>query len=113
MEEFELQKQRAEHSLTRQHQSRARFHAATNQVVTKAQEQLAIARVDTSDRARVAGIRENRKHERELERNANAWELGTDPKPKTTEPNLQIGGYVPPPQPTDKLRMMRQRRMQK
>lgn len=112
LDEFELQKQRAEHSLTRQHQSRARFHAATNQVVTKAQEQLAIGRVDTSDRARVAGIRENRKHERQLERNANAWELGSEPKPNT-EPSLPIGGYVPPPQPTDKLRMMRQRRMQK
>ncbi|HEY6806137.1 MAG TPA: Mu transposase C-terminal domain-containing protein [Pyrinomonadaceae bacterium] len=113
VDEFELQKQRAEHSLTRQHQSRARFHAATNQVVTKAQEQLAIARVDTSDRARVAGIRENRKHERQLERNANAWELGADPKPITPEPTLQISAYVPPPQPTDKLRMMRQRRLQK
>lgn len=112
LDEFDLRKQRAEYSRTRQHQSRARFHAATNQVVAKAREQLAIARVDTSDRARVAGIRENRKHERQVERNANAWELGSDPKPNT-EPSLPVGGYVPPPQPTDKLRMMRQRRMQK
>lgn len=113
MEEFELRKQKNEASRTRHHQSRARFHAATNQVVAAANEKTASARIPASNRSRVAGIRENRKHERELERNSNAWELGSDPKPKTTEPDLQIGGYVPPPQPTDKLRMMRQRRMQK
>jgi putative transposase len=113
MEEFELQKQKTENSRTRHHQSQAHFHAATNQVVTEATEQLAIARIPARDRARVAGIRENRKREREIERNANAWELGADPKPTTAEANLQIGGYIPPPQPTDKLRMMRQRRMQK
>ncbi len=113
IEEFELRKQKTEASRSRQQQSRARFHAATNQVVAAANEQTAKARIPASNRARVAGIRENRKHERQVERNANAWELGADPKPNTSEPSLQTGGYVPPPQPTDKLRMMRQRRMQK
>ena len=41
MEEFELRKQKNEASRTRHHQSRARFHAATNQVVTAANEQTA------------------------------------------------------------------------
>jgi hypothetical protein len=113
MEEFELRKLKDQSSTTRRQRSRAHFHAATNQVVNQANEETTNARVPTSDRARVAGIRPNRKRERELERNANAWELGDDSKPTTTELSPQTGGYVPPPQPTDKLRMMRQRRMQK
>ena len=122
-DEFELRKQRKEAAQTRKQRSRSEFHASTNQVIELAKKKTGEMRVEVSDRSRVAGIRENRKLERESERRANAWELGGEaPATSPGDGQLQqaIGdsaarsvGYVPPPQPTDKLRKIRERRMQK
>jgi putative transposase len=123
-DEFELRKQLQQAARTRQQQSRAEFHASTNQVIELAKERTTQAHTDVSDRALIAGIRESRKTEREIERNATAWYLGEDaPAPPLEDEQLKkavndssrqsVTGYVPPPQPTDKLRKIRERRMQK
>ncbi len=123
-DEFELRKQRKEAAQTRKQRSRSEFHASTNQVIELAKKLTGEMRADVSDRARVTGIRENRKLEREAERRANAWELGGEsPVASLGDEQLKqaVGdsvtrsgaGYVPPPQPTDKLRKMRERRLQK
>jgi hypothetical protein len=113
-EEFELRKQQTQSAQTRGQRSRADFHASTNQIFEAARKEKAgQVDVNMSDRARLRSIRENRKHEREMERGANAWELGAAPKPTPAAPDPQVGGYVPPPQPTNKLRTIRERMMQK
>jgi putative transposase len=123
-DEFELRKQRKEAARTRKQRSRAEFHASTSRVIEEAKKKTGTARADISDSALVAGIRESRRAEREAERLANAWELGDDaPVTSLDEARLNQGGndssnvrsigYVPPPQPTDKLRKIRERRMQK
>ncbi|MCA1636558.1 MAG: Mu transposase C-terminal domain-containing protein [Acidobacteria bacterium] len=123
-DEFELRKLRKEAARTRKQRSRSEFHASTDQVIGHAKDKTGKARVDISDRARVTGIRESRKLEREAERRANAWQLGEDaPATPPDEARLKQAvndtpggrgaGYVPPPQPTDKLRRIRERRMQK
>jgi hypothetical protein len=114
LDEFELRKQRQEESKTSEQRSKAEFHAATNQIIDTAKAKTAEARIYTSDRARVSGIRQNRRRERELERHEKAWELGSDPKPTDPNPDqTRSEGYVPPPQPTAKLRSIRERRMKK
>jgi hypothetical protein len=123
-DEFELRKQRKETTQTRKQRSRSEFHASTNHVIELAKKLTNETRANMSDRTRVMGIRENRKLEREAECQANAWELGGEaPAISTGDEQLkQVVGdssarskvaYVPPPQPTDKLRKMRERRMQK
>lgn len=112
LDEFELRTQRKEGAQTRNQRSRAKLHAVTNQVVSQAEEKAAASHVDMSDRARISGIRENRKHERDLERKANAWEFSHDPKQSNHSTPSPQTGYVPPPQPMDKLRRIRQRKMQ-
>ncbi len=111
LDEFELRAQRKEGAQTQHKRSRAKLHAATDQVVSQAEEKAADSHVDMSDRARISGIRENRKHERDLEREAKAWELGTNSKQLNNASPLPQGGYVPPPQPIDKLRRIRERKM--
>jgi putative transposase len=113
LDEFELRKQGKESSQTRHQRSRAEARAFSAQVIQEATNKTAESRVDSSDRSRLLGIRENRKYEREREREANAWELGIDPKTSTTEPQPAIGGYVAPPQSTNKLRQIRERMMKK
>ena len=122
-DEFELRKLRKEAAQTRQQRSRSEFHAYTDQVIVKAKEKTGKARGEVSDRARITGIRDKRKLERETERRANAWELGGDApaaphgdeqlKQAVNDTSHRGTGYVPPPEPTDKLRRIRERRMQK
>ncbi|MDQ3742895.1 MAG: Mu transposase C-terminal domain-containing protein [Acidobacteriota bacterium] len=123
-DEFELRRLRSEAARTRKQRSRSEFHASTDQVIGQAKDKTGKARTDVSDKARVTGIRESRKREREAERRANAWHLGEDgPAAQPDEATLKqavndspggrIAHYVPPPQPTDKLRRIRERRMQK
>jgi hypothetical protein len=114
LEEFELRAQQKEAGQTRKFRSRAQLHAATNQIVNAAEEKNREIRVSMSDRARVSGICENRKQERQMERHKTAWELGSEPAQAVpeTEP-MNSSGYVPPPQPTDKLRKVRERLLQK
>lgn len=111
-DEFERRAQKKAGAQTRHQRSRAEFHAATNEVVSQAENKNKEEGLEISDRARVSGIRTHRKDERDREREANAWELGSDPK-RVSDTKLPTTGYVPPPQPTDKLRKMRERMMQK
>jgi hypothetical protein len=110
LEEFELRAQRKEAAQSRKFRARAQLHAATSQIISAAEEKNRETRVPMSARARVSGIRENRKQERHMERQKTAWHLGSDPAPNQIETELiNSGGYVPPPQPTDKLRRARER----
>jgi hypothetical protein len=111
-DEFELRKQKKELSLTRQYRSGAELQATTNDVIASAEEQNALAGNAPSDRARVLGIRENRQLEREAERQTQAWILGPG-RPTSQVPAESPSHYIPPPQPTDKLRKVRERIMQK
>jgi hypothetical protein len=129
LDEFELRRQRKESSRTRKHQSQAALHACIGEVVAPAIERAGRSRGRASNRARVIGIRDNRKAEREAERSANHWRLGDDPTgaadvdacltdeqakhpANVSSPNT-VTGYVPPPQPIDKLRKLRERKLRK
>jgi hypothetical protein len=113
LDEFELRVQRKELNQTRHQRSMSDFHAATSQVIDSAAEKNAMSEIDMSNQARIAGIRANRKQERDLEREANAWEFGPDPKSLPESNQSPVTGYVPPPQPTDKLRKIRERMLKK
>jgi putative transposase len=113
LDEFESRKQRIEVNQTRHQRSMADYHASTQQVIDAAKEENAMSRIDMSDRSRIMGIRANRKQERDLEREANAWEFGPDPKTSSESTQSPVPGYVPPPQPTDKLRSIRERMLKK
>jgi hypothetical protein len=121
-DEFELRKQRVEASRPHRQQTRAEFHASTNQIIEEAKKRTGADRSDVSDSERIANIRENRKLEREVERGAGAWILGEDSKEATSPDDSQEkaksdsarkSGYIPPSQPIDKLRQIRERKLQK
>lgn len=122
-EEFELRKQRAEAARTRKQRSDADFNARRDKLVVDAKAKTAQARGDESDNARVKGVRENRRAERAAEHGSGAWVLGgkgpgrasrsTSKKRAGDMPSDLPAGYVPPPQPTDKLRRLRERRQGK
>jgi hypothetical protein len=122
-EEFEVRKQRKAASATGKTRTTAAYHAISNQIVVGEREKTARARGDESDRARVLGIKPNRKRERDAERKANAWVLGGDPPPGTPSSaeesergdsgQAHVKKYVPPSRPMDKLRASRERRFQK
>lgn len=129
LDEFELRRQRKEASRTRKHQSRAELHAGVGEIVAPAIERAGLSRGGASKRARVVGIRDNRKAEREAERSANHWRLGDDQThpagvgDSSADEQLKraangsssntMTGYVPPPQPIGKLRKLRERKLQK
>jgi hypothetical protein len=113
LDEFEQRKQRKESNESWSQRGFADLHASTTQVIDSAEEKNAMSRIDMSDRSRIRGIRANRKHERDLERQANAWELGPDPKSFSESSQPPVTGYVPPPQPMDKLRSIRERMLKK
>jgi len=73
-----------------------------------------------SDRARVSGIREKQQEEKELEREADSWDLKKRNPLKAAASAPTAGekpkmrrrpGYVPPAQPMDKLRLAREGRV--
>jgi putative transposase len=112
-DEFALRKQKKELSLTSHHRARADLNASTREVIAAAKEQNANAGPLASRRSQLLGIRENRRRERDMERQTQAWELGPE-KPTLPEPSgVSSSHYIPPPQPTDKLRKVRERIMQK
>jgi hypothetical protein len=122
LDEFELRKQHGEASRTRRHQSKAEFNACVDEIVTSATERAKQARDGASKRARLGKIRDNRKAEREAERAANHWRFGDESAPSESEQTEQpvkgtrpetVAGYVPPPQPTDQLRRLRERKQLK
>lgn len=121
-EEFEVRKQNAQIAETRLQQSDAEFNAKKAKLVADAKEKTAQAGNGESDTKRVRGIRENRRAERAADHEAAAWKLGGDApqgaKPPSEKragdgPSNLPAGYVPPPQPTDKLRSLRERRQGK
>ena len=108
-DEFALRKQKKELNRTRHHRSRAELNAATREVVAAANELNANAGSLPSKRAQLAGIRENRHIEREMERQTQAWELGPNRPTPSTAAEIPSSHYVPPPQPIEKLRKFRER----
>jgi hypothetical protein len=120
---FEICKLNKEVSQNRLQQSRAEFNASKDKVIAEAQEQTGKALSGQSDRSRIKGIRANRQTEREIERQLNAWRFGETgdegaPKqvirmPHTGQAKDGNDGYVAPHQPMDKLRRIRERRLQK
>lgn len=122
-EEFELRKQNAQAAETRLQQSDAEFNAKKDKLVAEAKEKTGQASGGESNTARVKGVRKNRRAEREADRAATAWKLGGDGPAGTSRANSKKragdapsnlpAGYVPPPQPTDKLRRLRERRQGK
>lgn len=122
-EEFEVRKQRKRASETGRTRTTAEYDAISRQIVAGEREETARAQGGQSDRARVLGIKPNRKRERDAEREANAWVLGGDPPPDTHSPagDSERGSrgqgrdkkYIPPAQPMEKLRGVVQRRFQK
>jgi len=114
-----LRQQAAASARTRQQQADAKLHAHIEQIVRPAQEQAAKARQTQSKRARLRDIQGNRKAERERERQSGAWQLAPDasslPRDEPTHESIpraqDTPGYVPPARPTDKLRQLRQERL--
>jgi hypothetical protein len=125
LEYFELCKLKKEASQSRHQQSRAEFNADKDKILAEAKDQTgkALEGSGQSARSRVKGIRSNRGNEREIERKANAWRLGdkeSESKPgqvidmgSAKQQKADNSGYVAPRQPMDKLRRIRERRLQK
>jgi putative transposase len=130
-DEVELRGQMQEAAQSRKQQSKAEYHARTELIIATAKKKTQEVRVEQSNRARVMGIRDNRQVERETERMNTAWLLGN--KDSTDQSNDQSNvptltgeveaspdqpqqnasnGYVPPAQPIDKLRKLRERKLQ-
>ncbi len=112
---LELRKQAAQSARTRQQQADAELHARIEQIVSPAREQAKEARRGQSKQSRLRGIKENRKVERDMERQAGAWRLesedkGTEPASQS-EGTAQRAGYVPPPRPIDTLRKLREEKL--
>jgi putative transposase len=115
---LELRKQASKSARTRQQQADAELHARIEHIVGPAKKQAEEARRGQSKRSRLAGIKDNRKAEREIERRDGAWQLAPEEvtrQPGEDEPVDQSNdtrqGYVPPPQPTDTLRRLRQEKL--
>jgi hypothetical protein len=120
-EEMEVRKQSAQSAQTRVQQSDAEFNAGKAKLFEEANRKTAQAQSGQSNSARVKGVRENRRAERAVEHKAGAWKLGGDGqkanaamnKPQNDRPSNLPAGYVPPLQPTDKLRKLREWRQGK
>lgn len=94
---FETCKQQKELSRSRKQQSRATLNAQMEQIISEASEQTSTALEHTtgkSKRSRIRGIRQNRKEEREVEREAQAWQLG-DKQQVSDTPNKVVPLIVP------------------
>lgn len=96
----------------------AELNAYADAVIATAKEKTMDQRQEMSKSARVAGISKNRQLEKDLEREANAWILGSDAPdgPASSDAdqavttNTSTSGYVPPAQPMNKLRQARAER---
>jgi hypothetical protein len=125
LEHFELSKLKREASQSRHQQSRAEFNAGKDKIIAEAKDQTvkALENRGQSNNSRIKGIRGNRSMEREIERKANAWRLGDNESESTLGEVIDMerakrqktdnSGYVAPRQPMDKLRRIRERRLQK
>jgi hypothetical protein len=118
---FELQKQATESARERKQQADAELHAKIEQIIGPAREQAKEFCGGQSKRSRLRGIKENRKQEREKERQGGAWQLAPEKMSvqpgeireiaRVDQPEGADKGYVPPPRPIDKLRKLRQEKL--
>lgn len=119
-EEFEIRKQLADAARDSEIEGKCDFNAYTESVVQSASDKTTEQKVHMSNLARVSGIRENQQEEKELEREADSWDLEEE---EAAESRIQRAtrrreakdeappGYVPPAQPMDKLRQAREGRI--
>lgn len=115
-----LQKQAEQSAITRQQQVEAEFHAQIERIVGPAREQAEQARRGQSKSSRLRGIRGNRQVERERERQDKVWLLAREEtiSTQTEGEDVQVDQsketeqeYVPPSQPIDQLRKLRQEKL--
>lgn len=114
-EEFEGRKQRSDKAKFQIIDNTAELNAYADDVIKSAKQRTKDHQREMNNRARVGGIRKNRKLEKDLERKSGAWVLGTDPAantPDSISETLTVSnpmtGYVAPAQPMHKLRLMRE-----
>jgi putative transposase len=111
---FEREKQSEEAARTRKYQSKAKLAAQKTQIISEATEKTQAAQAasgNQSKRARRRGIRDNRATVKEIEREQNAWILGTgqtdltekSPAPKDGD----VDEYIPPSSKVAQLRAVR------
>ncbi len=114
-----LKKQAKQMASPHQQQASAALNAQINHIVSQATSKTEEACEGHSKMSRLRCQRENRRKEREDRRSTEFWQLGEEeiahPLPRMSEeeladqPKEASDGYVPPPQPLDKLRALRQR----
>ncbi len=113
---YELQKQAEEASRTRHYQAEAEFDAEVDSVVRDAQEKTEQATKGLSNVAHLKNGRGNRQDERDDERKKDVWRPGKEKaaasQSDTIAPEGQVeeseSNYVPPDQPLDDIRRLRQ-----
>jgi putative transposase len=117
---FVLQKLDDKQSISRDQQAQAVFHAQMMRVVNEAQEKAKDVPKEQSKRSRTSNIRANRSEELKWIDEQEAWQLAPEPKatPLINTENASIDSsgekevtYVPPPQPIEALRKLRQKRL--
>jgi putative transposase len=113
---YELQKQAEEASWTRHYQAEAEFDAEVDSVVRDAQEKTEQATKGLSNAAHLKNGRRNRQDERDDEGKKDVWRPGKEKaatsQSDTIAPEGQVeeseSSYVPPDQPLDDIRRLRQ-----
>jgi putative transposase len=113
---FELQKQAEEASRFRQYQAEAEFNARIDSIVKNAQEKTAQATKGMSKAAHLNNANRNRQNERDDEAERDAWVLGKEKAVSSQSDTRAAGGqveeaetgYVPPDQPLDAIRKLRE-----
>jgi hypothetical protein len=109
-DEFELRKVRSARSKGRTTQAAVDLHAELEAVVAQAKVQVPQDIAQLSNRARVGGIKQNRKFEKAHERQVKGWQLGPD-HPSQASATTAGSGHVSPQQ-IKRLRDSIQRRTQ-
>ncbi len=82
---YALRNQNREKNRTVKLQAEAHFNADVQAITLEAKkivDEVTVKVEEQSDRAKLLGIRQNRKYEREVERKANSWNLGKSKNPK-------------------------------
>lgn len=113
---YELQKQAEEASRTRHYQAEAEFDAEVDSIVQNAQEKTEQVTKGLSNAAHLKNSREHRQDERDDERKKDVWRPGKektstshfDDKMSENQPKELESNYVPPDQPLDDIRRLRQ-----
>lgn len=117
---YELQKQAEEKSRSRHYQIEAEFNAEVDNIVQIAQAKTEQATKGLSNAAHLKNERENRQGERDDERNRDVWRPGGGQQltPQSdsvmpTDESEEETSYVPPDQPLDAIRRLREEKWAK